>query len=128
MPLLIHSGANCPPRWIEKHILPHVKSPVIFAHMGAWPCAMEMLIEAVEMARRYPNVYLETSGVWIGNFITYAAERVPEKILFGSNAPMCEPAVQWGHVAASVREDRVLEDIAYKTAERVFGPRMEKIV
>lgn len=120
-PILIHAGANCPIAFVEKYVLAHTDGPVILAHMGAWPCAMEELEAAVALAQRNPQVWLETSGVWIGNFLTYAAERVPEQVLFGSNAPMCDPAVQWDHVASAVRDDRVLEGIAYQNAERLFG-------
>lgn len=123
IPILIHAGANCPVAWVERHVMAHTDGPVILAHMGAWPCAMEELEAAVALAKREPRVHLETSGVWIGNFLTYAAAHVPEQILFGSNAPMCAPSVQWEHVASAVRDDRVLEGIAHLNAERLFGGR-----
>ena len=121
LPALVHAGAMCPPNWIAERLLPHLRGPVILAHLGSWPCAAEALHDAVELARRDERVYLETSGASIGNFIAYAAERVPEKLLFGSNAPMCPPLVQWAHVAAAVKDDRTLERLASRTARALFG-------
>ncbi len=121
LPVLVHAGALCPPAWIARRLLPRLRGPVILAHLGSWPCAAEALRDAVELAARDERVHLETSGASIGNFIAYAAGRVPGKVVFGSNAPMCPPAVQWAHVAAAVRDDRTLERIASGTARELFG-------
>jgi hypothetical protein len=121
LPVLVDSGTMCRPGWIAQRLLPRLRGPVILAHLGSWPCAAELLKESVALASTDDRVYLETSGTSIGNFITYAVGRVPKKLLFGSNAPMCDPAVQWGHVAAAVRDDRSLERIAYVNAMDVFG-------
>ncbi len=122
LPVLVHAGAMCPPGWLARRLLPHLEGPMILAHLGAWPCAAEALSDAVDLAVADPRVYLETSGASIGNFIAHAAEKAPTKILFGSNAPMCPPLVQWAHVAASVLDDAVLEGIAWRNAHGLFGP------
>lgn len=120
-PVLIHSGAWCPPAWIAKHLLPHLRGPLILAHLGSWPCAAECLQDAVKLAAEHEQVYLETSGASIGNFIAYAADRVPHKLLFGSNSPMSPPAIQWGHVAAAVCDDDTLRAIGHENAARIFA-------
>jgi len=120
LPLLVHAGILCPPRWIERHLLARYDGPVILAHLGSWPCAADDLAYAVELAAREEQVHLETSGANIGNFIRHAVERVPEKILFGSNRPMCPPAVQFAHVAASIHDDDTLRAVARGNAERLF--------
>ena len=122
LPVLVHAGAMCPPRWLARRLLPHLEGPMILAHLGAWPCAAEALSDAVDLAVADPRVYLETSGASIGNFIAYAAKKAPTKVLFGSNVPMCPPLVQWAHVAASVVDDAVLEGIAWRNAHDLFGP------
>jgi predicted TIM-barrel fold metal-dependent hydrolase len=44
--------------------------------------------QAIDIARRYPNVYLETSGVAAQRFIEMAIKELgPEKVLFGSDGP-----------------------------------------
>lgn len=121
LPLLVHAGLLCPPRWLERHLLPKVDGPIVLAHLGSWPCAADELADAVALAARDPRVHLETSGANIGNFIRHAAERVPEKLLFGSNRPMCAPAVQFAHVAASVPDDDTLRAIASGNAGRLFA-------
>ena len=121
LPVLVHAGRYSPPRWIERTILPEVRGPLIMAHLGAFPCVAPMLRDAVEMARHRANVYLDTSGAWISAFIRYAAERVPEKLLFGSDAPLAHPLVAWHHVASVVRDENVLERIGRGTAREVFG-------
>ena len=121
LPVLVHAGRYSPPRWIERVILPKVRGPVILAHLGAFPCVEPMLREAVDMAQHHPNVYLDTSGAWISSFIRYAAERVPEKLLFGSDAPLAHPLVAWHHVASVVRDEHLLERIGRGTARELFG-------
>ena len=120
LPVLVHAGVPSPPAWIEKALVARLRSPVILAHLGAFPCDAGGLREAVELARRHPHVYLDTSGAWMAGFITYAAERVPEKLLFGSDAPMVHPLVAWSHLASAIRDDRVLEQIAHGNANVVF--------
>jgi predicted TIM-barrel fold metal-dependent hydrolase len=52
-------------------------------------------IEAIELAKRFPNVYLETSGVMTHKYLERAAAEVPsEKLLFGSNALEEDPRVE----------------------------------
>ena len=122
LPVLVHAGILCPPRWIERHVLTKLGDcPLVLAHLGSWPCSADDLAHAVELAARDERVHLETSGANIGNFLRHAAERVPEKLLFGSNRPMCPPPVQFAHVAASVHDDDVLRAIARGNAERLFA-------
>ena len=120
LPVLVHAGVPSPPAWIERALVSRLRGPVILAHLGAFPCDAVGLREAVDLAQRHAHVYLDTSGAWMAGFITYAAKRVPEKLLFGSDAPMVHPLVAWSHVASAVRDDRVLEQIAHGNADIVF--------
>ena len=121
LPVLVHCGEMCPPAWIERNLLPYLQGPVILAHLGSWPCSADLLQAAVDLALRIARIFLETSGASIGNFLAFAASRVPDKLMFGSNAPMCPPAVQWAHVAAAVADDRVLERVAHRNARALFA-------
>lgn len=52
-------------------------------------------IEAIDLAKRLPNVYVETSGVLSHKYLEMAAREVPVgKIVFGSNAPEEDPRVE----------------------------------
>jgi hypothetical protein len=70
-----------------KFILPHLgsyRSDTWWAH-----------IDAIDLAKRYPNVYLETSGVLSHKFLEMAAQELPaEKLLFGSYSPELDPRVE----------------------------------
>ena len=47
------------------------------------------------MARRYPNVYLETSSVVFFEYLEMAArEMPPEKLIFGSDGPLVDSRVE----------------------------------
>jgi predicted TIM-barrel fold metal-dependent hydrolase len=52
-------------------------------------------IEAIELGRRYPNVYVDTSGVGSFKYLEMAVRELPaEKILFGTCAPELDPRVE----------------------------------
>ena len=47
------------------------------------------------MARRYPNVYLETSSVVFTEYLERAAKELPpEKLIFGSDGPLVDSRVE----------------------------------
>ncbi|MGI9173745.1 MAG: amidohydrolase family protein [Rhodothermales bacterium] len=121
LPVLVHAGVPSPPAWIERALVDRLRGPVILAHLGAFPCDAVGLRAAVELAQRHAHVYLDTSGAWMAGFITYAAEHVPEKLLFGSDAPLAHPLVAWHHVASVVRDEHILERIGRGNACEGFG-------
>ncbi len=121
LPVLVHAGSHVPPRWIEKALLPKLRGPVIVAHLGAFPAYPEGLFEAIDLARRVDRVWLDTCGVWLAAFMQEAARRVPEKLLFGSDAPLVHPRTAWLHTALAVRDDAVLERIAWRNALDLFS-------
>lgn len=70
-----------------KFILPHLgsyRSERWWAH-----------IEAIDQAKRHPNIYLEASGLDSHLYLEMAAQELPaEQILFGSYAPEHDPRVE----------------------------------
>lgn len=121
LPVLVHSGLHCPPAWILRHVVPRVRGPVILAHLGAFPFEESLLRDAVAIAARHDLVYLDTSGAWHSEFLRYAAARVPEKVLFGSDAPLSHPLVAWYHLASVVEHEAVLQRIGWSNAREAFG-------
>ena len=121
LPVLVHGGDFCGPAWIERALIRRLRGPVIIAHLGSFPCSEPHLTDAVRVARRHDNVYLDTSGAWHAEFIRYAVKRVPESIIFGSDAPLMHPWVAWQHVCSAVRDDATLENIGRLAANHVFG-------
>jgi len=67
-------------------ILPHLGQ----YHSLSWAAH----IEAIDLAKRYANVYLDVSGVGSFKYVEMAVRELPpEKILFGTGAPELDPRV-----------------------------------
>src|SRR5437867_4915428 len=70
--------------------------PLIMAHLGNFASRdWAEHIEAVGVARRYPNVYLETSSVVFFKFLEMAARELgAAKLIFGSDGPELDSRVE----------------------------------
>jgi uncharacterized protein len=70
--------------------------PLIMAHMGNFGSQIwTEHIEAIGVARRYPNVYLETSSVVFFKYLKMAVDELgPDKIVFGSDGPELDSRVE----------------------------------
>jgi len=71
------------------------KVNLIIPHMGQF-CSANWTIhyEAIDLAKRYPNVYLDMSGVGSFKYVEMAVRELPpEKLLFGTCAPELDPRV-----------------------------------
>lgn len=68
----------------------------ILPHLGQFRSInWESHIAAIDLARRYPNVYLDTSGIGSLKYLEMAVRDLPpEKILFGTCAPELAPRVE----------------------------------
>ena len=71
--------------------------PVVMAHMGF----VDIISNdgAIEMARRVPNLYLETSGVSAEDKVAQAVrEAGAAKVLYGSDIPLNDPAFEMAKI------------------------------
>jgi len=70
--------------------------PFLMAHLGNFASRdWAEHIEAIGVARRYPNVYLETSSVVFFKFLEMAAKEAgPDKLIFGSDGPELDSRVE----------------------------------
>jgi len=68
----------------------------ILPHLGSYRSSEWWAhIEAIDLAKRLSNVYVETSGVLSHKYLEMAVREVPvDKIVFGSNAPEEDPRVE----------------------------------
>src|SRR5262249_8267756 len=68
----------------------------IIPHLGQYRSARwSPHMEAIDLAKRYPNVYLDTSGIGSLKYLEMAArELAPYKILFGTCGPEHDPRVE----------------------------------
>ena len=122
MPLLVHTGITFSDRFSIQNNTPliyddiarkHSKLKICLAHMG-WP----WLWDAVAVAIRNPNVYLDTAGTYAGTPVEHFRQitstlspRVIENVLgerlmFGSDYPRIEMNKMFDAVSAlTVRQD-----------------------
>jgi predicted TIM-barrel fold metal-dependent hydrolase len=93
IPILFH-----PPKVSDFHQIAALYPEIAFimAHLGSFASAnYAEHLAAIDMAKRYPNVYLETSSVVFFEFLELAARELPpEKILFGSDGPLVDSRVE----------------------------------
>ena len=140
MPVVIHTGETALPEALLKYAHPltvdelAVQFPdvrFVMAHAGnPW------LIDAVEVARKNPNVYLELSGLFAGRFdarVMAEEERAYldyirmwtrylgryDKILYGSDWPLVNQA-DYQELMATVVPRAHHEDFFYHNARAVF--------
>lgn len=95
----------------------------ILPHLGCYRSVQFWTahIEAMELAKRFPNVYLETSGVMTHKYLEMAAAEVPaEKLLFGSNGPEEDPRVEM-HAVKILKLSKPQE-------AAVFGGNIQKLL
>jgi len=92
IPVSIHSeGGYAHPLAIAALAEAFPDVPVIMDHMGYryW------VPDAIEAARRTPNIYLATTAVMEAHYIAKAIEVVgADRIVFGSNGPLASPKMQ----------------------------------
>jgi len=138
IPILFHAGMTWEPRSKAEYgrpihfedvayDLPELKT--VLAHL-AWP----WVLEAVALALKYPNVYLDTSALYFDNpkdFIRFAmTEQVPvtvwerslrQQLVFGSNYPRVEIKNMVAAVRGLGLSQGCLELVFRGNAERLLG-------
>lgn len=133
LPVIFHTGTSIFPRarsrygdplLIEDVALDHPNLTIVLAH-GGRPFWTQ---EAVYLARRFPNVWLEISGVPPSKLLEYfpSLPRIADKVLFGSDWP--GPGVKG--IAENLEQFRAIglpeesqRRILEENPRRVFPPR-----
>jgi predicted TIM-barrel fold metal-dependent hydrolase len=86
IPILFH-----PPKVSDFHLIASTFPQInfIMAHLGSYTSQnWTEHLAAIDAAKRYPNVYLETSTVVHWRYLEMAARELPDhKVLFGSDGP-----------------------------------------
>ncbi len=93
LPVLFHCGDD-PYTTPEAIALAAAAAPecsVVLGHMGGY-----FHVEAaIDVADRYPNIYLETSAMPYPPMIAAAVDRIgADRVLFGSDGPGCNPQLE----------------------------------
>ena len=121
LPVLTHAGRYATPAFIARAILPKLDGRLVLAHLGAFPDRERELRDAVALAEREPRVLLDTSGIWIADFLDYAVRRVPEQICFGSDCPLTTPATARAMLESVVTDRGLRRRIGFELAAELLG-------
>ncbi len=121
VPLFIHSGH--PPFSLPwsiaqlAELFPDVK--MVMIHMGHGHGVY--IQAAIDMAKKYPNLYLETSGMPMHTKIKEAYESVGhDRIMFGTDIPFHHPSVEIRRSFVSGLNEAQLEDLFYNNIVKLF--------
>ncbi|MCU1615040.1 MAG: hypothetical protein JWO98_2580 [Frankiales bacterium] len=91
---------------------------IVLGHMGGYL----HVDDALEEAERHSNLFLETSAMPYPTRITETVERIgPERILFGSDGPGCNPALELDKIRRLELPQSVEEQILSRTAMKLLG-------
>ena len=122
VPLFVHSGHEpfALPWQIGLLAERHPKLKICMLHMGH---GHGIYVDAaLQMAKRYPNIWLETSGTSMSAQIYNAYKNVgKEKVMFGLDHPFHAPSVEIQKILACPLEKQDYELIFYENAKAFMG-------
>lgn len=119
MPILAHTTPDeC------DYLMTHVpQARLLMAHMGGHPYAFGDWHRAVAVAKKHPNLLIDTASSQIDNgMLEHAvAELGPEKILFGTDMPLLDPHTQLAKVTGADISDDAKRAILGGNLVRLLG-------
>lgn len=119
VPLYVHSGHEpfSLPWQIGLLAERHPRLRLVMIHMGH---GHGIYVDAaLNMARRYKNIWLETSGTSMSAQIRNAYNTVdPERVMFGLDTPFHAPSVEIQKVQACGLDEKGIQDIFYNNAKK----------
>ncbi|MHB8566491.1 MAG: amidohydrolase family protein [Nitrososphaerales archaeon] len=122
VPVLIHSGhAPFSLPWSIGELAENYRDvTIVMLHMGH---GHGVYIEAaINTAKRFDNIYLETSGMPMHTKIKEAVEILGEnRVMYGSDIPFHDPAVEITKVTASGLSQKNLERVFYWNAREILA-------
>lgn len=93
--------------------------PVVMAHMG-----LDEVIfcdAAIKMAKRAPNLYLETTGVTAEAKVASAVKEIgASRVLYGSDLPFHNPAVEMARVQYADMPEEARKMVMGESASKLF--------
>lgn len=122
LPVCIHSGH--PPYSLPWQIgllaERHPDVQIMMIHMGHGHGVY--IDAALKMARKFPNIYLEMSGMPMPSKIREAYETVGKnRIMFGTDTPFHDPSVELQKVLVSGVDEEGIRRILHDNAVAFFG-------
>jgi len=100
----------------------HPQTTIILAHMGAYIDWQSHRL-CVQAAKELLNVYLETSTVLTQVTLKEAGSQVPDKVLFGSDAPALNPKAELEKIKAMEFDPEIEKKILGGNAQKLLKNR-----
>jgi len=109
-------------RYFHMPATAYPKLNFILPHIGEYrSLSWQVHLEAIDLARRYRNVYVDTSGLGSLKYMEMAARELPvEKLLFGTHAPEHDPRVE--------KEALRLLKLTHQAHEKVAGSNVTRLL
>ena len=119
-PILMH-----PPRVRDclEVVRDHPQINFILAHLGSFASRdWQEHLRAIEAAKRYSNLHLDTSGVVFFSYLQQAARELPaEQLLFGSDGPLVDARVELHKIRLLDLPEGKKEKVLGGNARRLLG-------
>lgn len=114
------SDPNCGPAMFGPIAADYPGATIILAHAGG---TQEGCRQTIEVVRAHDNLYLDTatSQLHVAMIERFVHEVGPQRVLFGSDIPLLDPAAQLGRIALAEIEEADKEMILGQNAHRLLG-------
>jgi predicted TIM-barrel fold metal-dependent hydrolase len=119
LPILLHTGdfSYTAPAMMADMVSNYPDVVFVLGHSGS----LAFVRDAIEVAKAFPNTYLETSGMTSPAMLRRAVDEVGgERILFGSDYPFWHPAIERARVEAARLDRTSSRLILGENAQRLF--------
>lgn len=119
MPVLAHSTPEECAGLLDA--VPNAK--IIMAHSGGCPTALGDWFRAIEVAKHYPNIYLDTASSQIDmGYVESAVSGVgAERVVFGTDMPLLDPFFGMAKVTGADLTEEQKELILGKNIQNLLG-------
>lgn len=119
LPVVVHGAAPTTAadlRTLSDLARRYPRVPLVVSQLGGahW-------MDAIELVRDTPNMYLELSTASIVFAVRLAIAEIPERTLFGSDAPYGDPVIARTTVERATRSPRVRELVLGATAQQLLS-------
>jgi hypothetical protein len=101
LPLFVRVAGAATLRQVERRLV-RPGGPIVVSHAGVLGCDAALVHAAVRLAEARPSVWLCTSLLGLAGFVPFAAERVSDRLVFGSTWPAVHPRTAWAHLTCAL--------------------------
>lgn len=117
------SDKNCGPELFAKIARDHPHARIILAHAGG---TQKGCRQTVKVLKEHDNLYLDTatSHLHVGMIERFVRQLGPQRVLYGSDVPLLDPAAQLGRIAYAKIKDQDKERILGLNLKQLLGARL----